>query len=246
MKRYLMSLMVFAGALDAQVLAPSSDGVNDLLPNQQEFSNLPENKRKEFAEKYNEAARLVTQKRIFESLDVLHEAEKIFDKSVRLHNLRGSCYVELRIFDKAEQSFNEALKLSPNNPSVMFNIAECMFVSKRWQEAHDKFQEVLKLVAAAGNNVTRLIEFKILLCKKKLGLNREATLLANKYDYQDDSPFYYYSKAAMAFDNDDSVEAEQWLGRARRIFRDPNLLSAWQDTIVEFGYVKSFLGGDED
>ncbi len=246
MKRFLSLFLIFTTALYSQKNDQANDGAQDLLPSQQEFSNLPEDKRKEFAAKYEEALRLMAQKRIFETLDIIEEAEKIFDKSVRLHNLKGSCYVELRIFDKAEQSFNEALKWSPNNASIMFNIAECMFVSKRWQESHDKFVEVLRLTQGAGIGVTRLIEFKILLCKKKLGLENEAKLLANKYDYQDDSPFYYYAKAAIAFDEDNPVEAEQWLGRARRIFRDPNMLSAWQDTIVEFGYVKSFLGGGEE
>jgi tetratricopeptide (TPR) repeat protein len=246
MKRFLLLSLFITSSLYSQVAGPTPDGVQDLLASQQEFSNLPEEKRKEFADKYNEAARLMKQKRIFESLDMLREAEKIFDKSVRLHNLKGSCYVELRIFDKAEQSFNKALKLNPNNPGILFNIAECMFVGNRWQESHDKFQEVLKLVPNAGNGVTRLIEFKLLLCKKKLGLDQEAKLLAEKYDYQDDSPFYYYARAAQAFDNNDTAEAEQWLARARRIFRDPNLLSAWQDTIVEFGYVKSFLSSEEE
>lgn len=246
MKRFLLLFFCITGSIYSQVANPAPDGVQDLLPGQQEFSNLPEEKRKEFGQKYDEAARLMNQKRIFESLEMLDQAEKIFDKSVRLHNLRGSCYLELRIFDKAEKSYNEALKLSPNNPSILFNIAECMFVGKRWQEAHDKFQEILKLVPNAGSGVTRLIEFKLMLCKKKLGLDKEAKMLAEKYDYQDDSPFYYYAQAALAFDNKNTVEAEQWLARARRIFRDPNMLGLWQDTIVEFGYVKSFLSSEEE
>ena len=31
---------------------------------------------------------------------------------------------------------------------------------------------------------------------------------------------------------------------ANRIFQDPNILAPWQDTLVEYGYIKSFYGGD--
>jgi len=70
--------------------------------------------------------------------------------------------------------------------------------------------------------------------------------LADKYNYQDDSPYYYYAKAALAFDDKDLVAAEKWMGRAARIFRDPRILSPWQDTMMEYGYIKGFLGGQEE
>ena len=89
------------------------------------------------------------------------------------------------------------------------------------------------------------MEFKILLCKKKLGLDDDVLILADKYDYLDDSPYYYYCKAALAYEEENLIEAEQWLARAKRIFRDPNVLAPWQDTLVEYGYIKSFYGEDE-
>ena len=41
-----------------------------------------------------------------------------------------------------------------------------------------------------------------------------------------------------------SIKAEEWLAMAGRIFRDPNVLAPWQDTLVEYGYIKSFYGED--
>jgi hypothetical protein len=89
-----------------------------------------------------------------------------------------------------------------------------------------------------------LVEFKILLCKKKLGMKEEAKALAEKYDFQDDSPYYYYAQAALAYDDKNLVKAEEWLAMAGRVFRDPNVLAPWQDTLVEYGYIKSFYGDD--
>jgi hypothetical protein len=108
----------------------------------------------------------------------------------------------------------------------------------------DLFEKIMKILPTENTALGRLVEFKILLCKKKLGLNDEVTILAGKYDFLDDSPFYYYTQAALAYDSDNLVKAEEWLAIAGRIFRDPNVLAPWQDTLVEHGYIKSFYGDD--
>jgi len=243
MKRFLLLLLI-TGAVSFAQEQPSA-ATDEMLPSQQAFLNLAEEERKEFAELFTEATRLFRQKRIFETLEAIDNAEKIFDQSAALLNLKGSCYVEIRAFDKAMASFEEALEIDPENLSIQFNVAEVLFVSKQWQKAHDKLVLVLARVPEGRDSFARLIEFKVLLCKSKLGLDEEVLILAEKYGYQDDSPYYYYAKAALAYESEDLLEAEQWLARANRIFRDPNIIAPWQDTLVEFGYIKSFYGSDE-
>lgn len=213
-----------------------------LLPNQQAFLNLPEEKRKEFIKHLGEANRIFQQKRIFETLEELEKASAIFKDSPEIHNLRGSCYVEMRSFDKALAEFDKAASFSKDNPSIDFNIGEVYFVTKQWQKSLDVFEKVMKLLPPENLALGRLVEFKILLCKKKLGKQDEVTILAEKYDFLDDSPFYYYAKAALAYDEKNLIKAEEWLAMAGRIFRDPNVLAPWQDTLVEYGYIKSFYG----
>jgi tetratricopeptide (TPR) repeat protein len=215
-----------------------------LLPNQQAFLNLPEESRKEFIKHLAEANRIFQQKRVFETMEEVDKAAAIFKDSPEIYNLRGSCYVEMRSFDKALAEFNQALALSKDNPSIEFNIGEIYFVTKKWQKCCDLFEKVLKLMPPENLALGRLVEFKILLCKKKLGKNDEATILSEKYDFLDDSPYYYYAKAALAYDANDLVKAEEWLATAGRIFQDPNVIAPWQDTLVEYGYIKSFYGDD--
>jgi len=215
-----------------------------LAPNQQAFLNLPEESRKEFIKHISEANRIFQQKRIFETLEELDKAAVIFKDSPELANLRGSCFVEMRAFDKALAEFNKAASLSKDDPSIEFNIAEVHFVTKQWQKALDIFEKVFKKLPAENIALGRLTEFKILLCKKKLGKNDEAAILAEKYDFLDDSPFYYYAKAALAYDDNNLIKAEEWLATAGRIFQDPNILAPWQDTLVEYGYIKSFYGDE--
>jgi tetratricopeptide (TPR) repeat protein len=248
MIRSFLFLLFLTGVAHAQEPAePKAEAeVGKLLPSQQVFLNLPEEKRQEFAELFDKASRYFQQKRIFETLDTIYQAEKIFPESSALLNLRGSCYVEIRAFDKAMKAFEEALEIDPDNISIRFNIAEVNFVTKQWQKAHDKLVALLEEVPEGRTAFARLIEFKILLCKSKLGMDEEVQILAEKYGYQDDSPYHYYAKAALAYANDDLLEAEQWLARANRIFRDPNVIAPWQDTLVEFGYIKSFYGSAEE
>ena len=215
-----------------------------LLPSQQAFLNLPEERRKEFGKQLGEAQRLFQQKRIFETFDALDKADAVFPDSHESSNMRGACYVEIRNFDKAAAAFNRALLLSPDNPSINFNIAEVLFVTKKWQEAHDLFGKLLLDLPKGNIALARLVEFKMLLCKKKLGLKDGAIALAEKYDMDDDSPFYCYAHAAIAYDNKDLTKAEELLAMASRIFKNPDALSSWQDTLVEYGYIKSFYGGE--
>jgi tetratricopeptide (TPR) repeat protein len=243
----VLSLFVLLTPLVAQnETAPTAGQPNAappaLLPNQQAFLNLPEESRKEFAKHLGEASRIFQQKRIFETMEELDKASAIFKDSPEIHNLRGSCYVEMRAFDKAISEFNSAAALSKDNPSIEFNIGEVNFVTKEWQKAYDIFQKVLKLLPPENTAFSRLVEFKILLCMKKLGKDNEAVILAEKYDFLDDSPFHYYAQATLAYDKNDMVKAEEWLARASRIFRDPNVIAPWQDTLVEYGYIKSFYG----
>jgi tetratricopeptide (TPR) repeat protein len=250
MKRFLLTCLLLQSPLHAQaVAAPNADESEtpiqaELLPNQEEFLNLPKEERTEFAKHFGNASRFFQQKRVFECLDAVSEAEAIFPRSAELLNLRGSCYVEMRAFDKATSAFNEALKITPKNTSIRFNVGEVLFVTKQWQQAHDVFQEVLREIPENNIALSRLVEFKIMLCKVKLGLKDEFTILAQKYDYQDDSPYHYYAQASLAYEKKELVEAEEWLGRANRIFQDPNIIAPWQDTLVEFGYIKSFYGDD--
>jgi len=257
MKSSALTSLVLAMALsplmaqDSPAPAPAAEPKKEaeapkqeLNANQKAFLNLPEEKRKEFAKHLGEASRLFQAKRIFETLDELFKAEKIFTEAPEIYNLRGSCYVEFRDFDKAMEDFRRASKLSPGNPSVEFNIAEVLFVTKKWQEAHDAFEKLLTVLPPNDLSLGRLVEFKLLLCKEKLGKKNEVILLAGKYDYLDESPFYYFAQAALAYENNDLLKAEEWLAMSGRIFQDPNVLAPWQDTLVEFGYIKSFYGDD--
>ncbi len=224
---------------------PTADQVKILMPNQQAFLNLPEEKRKEFVKNLSEAGRLFNQKRIFEALEAVYQAEKVFADSPEILNLRGSCYVEMRAFDKALACYEKAKSYAKVNPSLDFNIAEVHFCTKEWKKSLDAFAKIYKDLPKQQVALGRIIEYKMMLCMLKLGMKAEAAKLSAKYNEQDDSPFFYFAEASKAYERKDSTAAEAWLGSARRVFTDAGILSPWLDTITEYGYMKSLYGDDE-
>lgn len=240
----LLCFLPFAAVCAQEAEKPKTE----LRAFEQEFSNLPQEKRDEFQKKLAEAQRLFGQKRVFEAIDKANEAAAIFKNSPDLLNLQGAAQVEFRNFDKAMEFFKEADKLAPDQPNFIFNIAELNFVTKDWAAAETNLQKVITMTEKSTKpgdlQLSRLVEFKLLLTKLKLGKKDEAAKLAKKYDFLDDSPFPYYAEAAIAFSEGRDVEAETVMARGARIFQSPDVIAPWQDTMMEFGYIKGFFGGD--
>lgn len=211
---------------------------------QSEFSNLPIEKRREYFKLAQTADSLFKEKRIFECLDSLAKLNNIFNGNPATLNLEGACYVEFRDFEKARQTFQKALEKSPDNTNVKFNISEVDFVTHNWQAALDGFTPIMEEIKKADINMYNLVLYKVALCQIKLGNLEEAKKLIAPYDFLDDTPLFYFGQAALSYEQNKTQEAESWLARAARVFRDAKILAPWQDTLIEFGYIKSFYGGD--
>lgn len=248
--------VLFAGLtqmITAQESAPSTDATAGKKaadvgksPNQIAYSNLPEEKRETFMKHRNEAYRLFNDKRIVEAHEEVLAAMKIFAEDPEVLNLLGSCYVEFRDFPKAKTYYDQSAQLAPTVTSIAFNIAEMEFVTRNWQKCLDLFKGLLLKLPADDVKTRRLAEFKMLLCYQALGNDAEAEKLANLYDpLKEDTPFYYLAQAALCYKKKDNVKAEEWNSMAVRVFNNPAVIAPWQDSLIEYGYIQSFYGGDQ-
>ena len=201
----------------------------------QSFLQLPEESRNAFAALVTAARNDFRDRKLPDALLNLEKADAIYKNSVDVLMLRGSCYVELRIFDKAAESFRAADKILPGNPSIRFNLAEVSFVTHQWKDAKSRFQEVLTRLPDGNLAMRRLVEFKIFLCTSRTGPDKEADALAAKYDEKDSSPYAYFVKAARSGMAGDPKAAKDWIAMAHGAFPEKNALDSWQDTIDEFG-----------
>ena len=246
----LIFFICLAASASAQDVAPSdekSKKLSELSASQKEFTNLPEQQRRDFFKHLKEAERLFNQKRIFECMSEVRESSKIFNKSSEVFNLLGSCYVEFRDFEKARELFTQADQITPNQATIIFNIGEMEFVTHNWKSCLEKMSQTIKLLPKQDVITRRLVEFKIMLCHIALGDQQEANSMAERYDpLEDDSPYYYYAQAALCYRDKEIVKAEEWYQIANRVYQNSGMLSAWQDTLIEFGYIASFYGGNSD
>ncbi len=254
MSKHLLYFGIHLGVLTTPLLSTASA---EELPLSTRFSNLPEEQRKQYTEHSREASRLFGLKRIFETLEEIHHCEKLLQGDPNIINLKGACYVEFRDFAKAREVFQEALALTNNSVNVLFNLAELEFVQHQWKACHESLKVIEAKVPNSTAGMHRLVVFKSFLCKIKLAeasetseeekqqLEKEITEISESYDFRDDSPIHYYLNASLAFREDNSLDADRWIGRARRIF-PAAVLSSWQDTLIEYGYIRSFYGGDAE
>jgi Tfp pilus assembly protein PilF len=171
------------------------------------------------------------------TLEELDKASSINGSHCEVHNLRGSCYVEQREFDKALEEFRKAEALSKANPSIQFNIAEVLFVTKRWSEALEALDKVSGQLPAESVELSHLVNLKILLCHSALGNDEQVEAMAEKSGITDDSPYFYFAKAARFHIDHQPTIAESWLNSAREKFPDPKVLAPWFDTFVEYGWI---------
>ena len=229
-----------ATATDDQAPVPAP--APSISPREQ-FDALSPEQRQQFNNMLMQAQALFSQKRVLDTLQVVDELDKIFVGHPAALNIRAACYVEIRAFEKAYPIFEKILELTPESTNVQFNLAELDFVTRKWESAHKRFSDLISTLPANNKAMIRLCEFKLLLCKLKMGRVEEAAAMSEKYDSWDDTPYYYYARAALVFHQGDKQAAEKILLDARFVWGTA-ALSSWQDTLIEFGYVRSFYGGE--
>ena len=193
---------------------------------------------KEFDRRMDAARMSFGQKDIPAALAELDEALELDPDSATLFNLRGSCHVELRDFESALADFRKAAGRNLHNPSIRFNIAEVLFVTKRWEESLAGFEEIRDELT--DPTLAALVDFKILLCNEALGHSEEfqAGMIARQHD--EEGPSRYFTRAAGAYHSNVPDEARKQLTAAKRHFPDPATLAPWLDTLVEFGWLAEF------
>ena len=219
----------------------------------EKFSNLPKEQRIKYLKLRSKAGRLFSNKRTFEALLTIYQMQEIFPEDPAALNLLGAIHVDFRNFGFATKLFQKAIDMAGEDPKILFNIAELEFCSNHWEECIKKMKYVQKMLGDNESPLAKIVLFKILLCH--LGIaedNRNnskiaashlkiAKDLAKKYDHMTDSPYFYYAKAALDYYNQDNKVAAKWLEKARKIFGSRGV-SSWNDTMIEFGYLKAHYG----
>jgi len=185
--------------------------------------------------KIQEAQELQGRQRYVDALAKLDEAEELAPNLPDIYNMRGSIYLapSLRDYTKAGEMFDKAEAMQPGQLAPRFNKAELLFVQHDWAAAGAAFHKILNDFPKTPMPVRHLIIFKRLICEVKQDqLDIAEKTLKDTFTFMDDTPAYYYSKAAIAFQKKDEAAAKDWLSRAEGIFK-PVEISAYMDSFME-------------
>lgn len=189
--------------------------------------------------KLSEAQELQGRQRFVDALSKLDEVEAISPDLTELHNLRGSIYLSpsLRDFEKAEYHFNRSKELDPNGIGPRFNLAELRFVKHDFKAALKAFDEIIESEPKIPLGIRHLILFKRLVCEVKTGAAEAAQkTIEDHFTFMDDTPAYYYSNSAIAFEAGKEDEGNAWIARAESIF-SPQENAAYKDTMMELRWI---------
>ena len=182
-----------------------------------------------------EVQELQVKQRYVEAMTKLDDLEARYPDRPELLNMRGSLYLTpaLRDFAKAEEMFDKALKIAPNEFPLHFNKAELLFVKHDWPAAAKAFQKLLDDTPKLPMAYRHMVLFKRLVCEAKQDQIAAAEkTLADNFTFMDDSPAYYFGKAAIAFQKKEEAAAQDWVKRAGGIFK-PAENSAYIDSFME-------------
>lgn len=171
-----------------------------------------------------EARELRVKHQYTDALTKLDEAEKLAPDVADIYALRGDIYLapRRRDFNLALPQFEKAAELQPQSPLPKFNLAEYYFVKHEFDTALTSFTKLINDYPKLPMIVRHLVQYKRLLCELQLGHRTAAELiLTETFTFMDDTPAYYFSKSALAFEQKDTAKANEWVQRGVAVFKGP-------------------------
>jgi tetratricopeptide (TPR) repeat protein len=186
-----------------------------------------------------EARDMRVKQRYTDALEKLDAAEKINPNVADIYALRGDIYLapRRRDFDLALPQFEKAAQLQPDSPLPKFNLAEFYFVKHDFTAALQAFTKLITDYPKLPMIIRHLVHYKRALCELKLGHRAAADqIIAENFTFMDDTPAYYFSKAAISFDLGDPNKGNEWVKRGVAAFKAPNC-EPYYDAFKELRWV---------
>ena len=95
-----------------------------------------------------------------ESLEIISKAEAIFGSVDTLLNLKGVCLKRIGRYDEAIAVYEEALRISPSDAKVYFNLALCAIDTEQFQQAAQYLESCLKISPGFSRAKDKLDELR--------------------------------------------------------------------------------------
>ncbi|WP_395745744.1 tetratricopeptide repeat protein [Prosthecobacter sp.] len=171
-----------------------------------------------------EAWGLRKKNRYTDALEKLDAAEKLNPNVADIYALRGDIYLapRRRDFDLALPQFEKAAQLQPDNPLFKLNLTEYYFVKQEYDTALKALTKLITDYPKLRMDARHMAQYKRVLCELKLGRRSAADeIIAENFTFMDDTPAYYFCKAAISFESGNPNKGNEWIKRAVAAFKFP-------------------------
>ena len=198
--------------------------------------------RAELEEMYNGAYRAFDAKKFSEALKQLDAIDARQPDLAASRNLRGVILMRQGNYDQAETTFQEAAKIDPKFWNARFNLAQIPFLKKDWGEARKRFEQLLSSGESdLAKEASQLIQYKILLTYLMEGKGNMVDSILAKLELSPDTPAVDYVKAAVALQQKNQKEANDWISAAQKNFT-PQLNKLFAESLYEIGWLEKPAG----
>ncbi|NNE66475.1 MAG: tetratricopeptide repeat protein [Pyrinomonadaceae bacterium] len=102
--------------------------------------------------------------RPYEALDAFKRAVEIEPKYVPSHARAGEIYLSLNLIGLATKSFESAAKITPNEPAVLYGLAQIAYEKSEFRSAADLYEKVIDILPRANR-----VRYSLALAYRKLG-----------------------------------------------------------------------------
>ena len=153
-------------------------------------------------------------------------------------NLRGVILMRQGNYDQAEAALTQAAKIDPKFWNARFNMAEIPFLKKDWPEARKRFEGLLSTGKTdLAKEASQLIQYKILLTYLMEDKSNMVDSSLAKLELSPDTPAVDYVKAAVALQQKNQTEANDWISAAQKNY-SPQLNKLFVESLYEIGWLE--------
>jgi tetratricopeptide (TPR) repeat protein len=192
----------------------------------------------ELEETYNAAYRAFDAGKFPEALKQLDAIDARQPDLAASKNLRGVILMRQGNYDQAEAALTEAARIDPKFWNARFNLAEIPFLKKNWAEARKRFEQLLSNGQSdLAKEASQLIQYKILLTYLMEGKSNMVDSILAKLELSPDTPAVDYVKAAVALQQKNESEANDWMSAAQKNY-SPQLNKLFVESLYEIGWMQ--------
>lgn len=206
------------------------------------FSNLPKADRQKYLQGFARA------KEAFQKGDwngcilEITNCEIIFNENPNSWNLRLSCMIELKQLEHADEYLAKVKAELPKDPVTLLNIANLHMVRQEFRECIAELTSIIRnMPYDTDDELINIMHFRIMLCHLMLGEEDLAEDIIKDLSPLDDTPLYYYGKAAINIYYGKRQDAMMDVNSANNIFAKTQKTIPYQRGITACGLIDKYL-----